>query len=132
MKQRQRFTHTVFVSTIFALFSLTTVSSQAKQYYKWVDSNGSTHYTTTPPPKNARSKSKVDTYGYRGSSTPTNQHAAQPPANANNQQNAPTNTQQNSPQNGQPVNNVPVVNPPQQQQPTVIPQNNTNSDTTLR
>lgn len=120
MKQRQRFTHTVFVSTIFALLSVTAATSHAKQYYKWVDSNGSTHYTTTPPPKNARSKSKVDTYGYRGSSTPTNQ------------QNAPANTQQNSPQNGQPVNNVPVVNPPQQQQPTVIPQNNTNSDTTLR
>ncbi|KKW81988.1 DUF4124 domain-containing protein [Acinetobacter bereziniae] len=128
MKQHQRFTHTVFVSTIFALLSVTTATSHAKQYYKWVDSNGSTHYTTTPPPKNARNKTKVDTYGYRGTPSPTNQPTAQQTAPQNN----PSNTQQNAPQNGQPVNNVPVVNPPQLQQPTVIPQNNTNSDSTLR
>ncbi|WP_336932808.1 DUF4124 domain-containing protein [Acinetobacter bereziniae] len=128
MKQHQRFTHTVFVSAIFAFLSVTTATSHAKQYYKWVDSNGSTHYTTTPPPKNARNKTKVDTYGYRGTPSPTNQPTGQQTAPQNN----PPNTQQNAPQNGQPVNNVPVVNPPQLQQPTVIPQNNTNSDSTLR
>ena len=30
--------------------------SFAKTYYKWVDSQGSTHYTTTPPPKTAKKK----------------------------------------------------------------------------
>jgi hypothetical protein len=32
--------------------------SFAKTYYKWVDSQGSTHYTTTPPPKTAKKKAK--------------------------------------------------------------------------
>ena len=35
----------------------------AKEYYKWVDAKGSTHYTITPPPKSAQKKGKVDTYG---------------------------------------------------------------------
>lgn len=42
---------------------LTTTQVSAKEYYKWVDSKGSTHYTTTPPPKNAQRKGKVSTYG---------------------------------------------------------------------
>ena len=37
--------------------------SFAKTYYKWVDSQGSTHYTTTPPPKGAKHLNKVSTYG---------------------------------------------------------------------
>ncbi|MNY94478.1 hypothetical protein D3C78_109080 [compost metagenome] len=41
--------------------------SFAKTYYKWVDSQGSTHYTTTPPPKTAKKKGKVDTYGWKNS-----------------------------------------------------------------
>ncbi|WP_353167918.1 DUF4124 domain-containing protein [Acinetobacter sp.] len=131
MKQHQRLTYTVFVSTIFALLSVTAVTSHAKQYYKWVDSNGSTHYTTTPPPKNARNKSKVDTYGYRGTSSPTNQPAAQPATPPNNQ----PNTQQNTPQQGQPANAAPVINPPNTQLPAVIPQDgqgSVNNDSILR
>jgi len=122
MKQRQRFAHTVFVSTIFALFSMVGVSaSHAKQYYKWVDSKGSTHYTTTPPPKNARSQSKVNTYGYHGDSRPANP--------------APT-PSQNQPQNGQPqgtqpVTPAPVVNPSNAQQPNVAPQNEQNTPPSL-
>ena len=46
--------------------------SYAKEYYKWVDSNGSTHYTATPPPKTAKNKGKIDTYGYYSPSTPQN------------------------------------------------------------
>jgi hypothetical protein len=41
----------------------------AKDYYKWVDANGSTHYTTTPPPKNAQKKGKIQTYGWANSSS---------------------------------------------------------------
>ncbi|MGN5766213.1 DUF4124 domain-containing protein [Acinetobacter calcoaceticus] len=37
--------------------------NQAQQYYKWIDANGSTHYTTTPPPKGAKRLDKVSTYG---------------------------------------------------------------------
>ncbi|MGO3384683.1 MAG: DUF4124 domain-containing protein [Acinetobacter guillouiae] len=126
MKQRQRFAHTVFVSTIFALFSVVGVStSYAKQYYKWVDSKGSTHYTTTPPPKNARSQSKVNTYGYHGDSRPTN---PAPTAQPNASQNQPQNGQ---PQGTQPVTPAPVVNPPNAQQPNVAPQNEQNTPPSL-
>lgn len=126
MKQRQRFAHTVFVSTIFALFSMVGVNaSHAKQYYKWVDSKGSTHYTTTPPPKNARSQSKVNTYGYHGDSRPTN---PAPTAQPNASQNQPQNGQ---PQGTQPVTPAPVVNPPNTQQPNVAPQNEQNTPPSL-
>ena len=122
MKQRQRFAHTAFVSTIFALFSVVGVSaSHAKQYYKWVDSKGSTHYTTTPPPKNARSQSKVNTYGYHGDSTPTNSAPTAQPHTPQNQ------LQNGQPQGTQPVTPAPVVNPPNTQQPNVVPQNGQNT-----
>lgn len=72
--------------TGLAFFSI--ASSSAKEYYKWVDSNGSTHYTTTPPPKAAKKKGKVDTYGWRGetttqSPTPQNEAATAPTNNQN-------------------------------------------------
>ncbi len=44
--------------------------SMAQDYYKWVDASGSTHYTKNPPPKNAKNKGKVETYGWHNS-TPT-------------------------------------------------------------
>ena len=52
--------------------------SFAKTYYKWVDSQGSTHYTTTPPPKTAKKKGKVDTYGWKNS--PQAASSESPPA----------------------------------------------------
>ncbi|OAL80033.1 hypothetical protein AY606_05175 [Acinetobacter sp. SFB] len=51
-------------------FSLSSTTGFAKEYYKWVDAKGSTHYTSTPPPKSAKKKGKVDTYGATHSSTP--------------------------------------------------------------
>jgi len=54
-------------SILYALTTTTILlcSSQnhAQQYYKWMDANGSTHYTTTPPPKGAKRLDKVSTYG---------------------------------------------------------------------
>lgn len=53
---------------------------QAQQYYKWMDKNGSTHYTTTPPPKSAKHLNKVSTYGSQPSlknSTPTSEQQSQ-------------------------------------------------------
>lgn len=49
----------------FAITAILLCSSQnhAQQYYKWMDANGSTHYTTTPPPKGAKRLDKVSTYG---------------------------------------------------------------------
>lgn len=35
---------------------------QAQNFYKWVDKNGSTHYTLTPPPANAKTVGQVPTY----------------------------------------------------------------------
>ncbi|WP_038344588.1 DUF4124 domain-containing protein [Acinetobacter sp. A47] len=63
--------------------------NQAQQYYKWMDANGSTHYTTTPPPKGAKRLDKVSTYG---SSHSVKQHPSQPEtpaANANTASPAP-------------------------------------------
>lgn len=54
--------------------------SQAQQYYKWMDKNGSTHYTTTPPPKSAKHLNKVSTYGSQSSvknSTPPPEQQSQ-------------------------------------------------------
>ena len=50
------------------LLLLATFSSSqmlmAKEYYKWIDSQGSTHYSANPPPLSAKHKAKIDTYGY--------------------------------------------------------------------
>ena len=57
----------------FALASMALLSlnTHAQEFYKWVDSNGSTHYTTTPPPKakGVKQKGKIDTYGAQKSSS---------------------------------------------------------------
>lgn len=52
--------------------------SFAKTYYKWVDNQGSTHYTTTPPPKAAKKQGKIDTYGWNNSPQAASSEA--PPA----------------------------------------------------
>ncbi|MDM1718826.1 DUF4124 domain-containing protein [Acinetobacter towneri] len=81
-------------ASLILIFATSAVS--AKQYYKWVDVNGSTHYTTTLPPKTAKKKGKVDTYGWRNSAptvaTPANpaDNPAPTAANATNQQATPT------------------------------------------
>lgn len=55
--------------TASLMLSLSSTTSFAKEYYKWVDAKGSTHYSTTPPPKSAKKKGKVDTYGSSHSSS---------------------------------------------------------------
>ena len=54
----------IFYSQV--LFSTTLY---AQSFYKWIDKNGSTHYTKTPPPKNSKNLGQVETYGYRTSTT---------------------------------------------------------------
>jgi cytoskeletal protein RodZ len=49
---------------------------QAQSFYKWVDSKGSTHYTTTAPPQNAKKIGKVSTY--KDSSTSTEPSSSAP------------------------------------------------------
>lgn len=62
-------------------FIFCSTSSFAEDFYKWVDANGSTHYTRTPPPKHIRHKTVVETYGWK---TPTNA-PSQSPVPTNNQ-----------------------------------------------
>jgi len=62
----------ISISTAFILLS---PSSFAQDYYKWVDSKGSTHYTKTPPPASAKKKAKVETYGWKNSA-PTSSGAS--------------------------------------------------------
>ena len=59
-----------------SVVALASANVMAKQYYKWVDANGSTQYTTTPPPKNAKKHGKVDTYGWRNSAPTTSAQTA--------------------------------------------------------
>nr|WP_312326109.1 DUF4124 domain-containing protein [Acinetobacter oleivorans] len=65
------------VATAILVYS---TQSQAQQYYKWMDKNGSTHYTTTPPPKSAKHLNKVSTYGSQSfvkNSTPSSEQQSQ-------------------------------------------------------
>ncbi|ENX44649.1 DUF4124 domain-containing protein [Acinetobacter sp. NIPH 2100] len=78
---------------IISTTALLLCSSQnyAQQYYKWVDANGSTHYTTTPPPKGTKRLDKVSTYGNnRQTTNPSHQtNQAAPEATPNTQQHIP-------------------------------------------
>ncbi|MFC2994647.1 DUF4124 domain-containing protein [Acinetobacter sichuanensis] len=66
--QKPKHLYTKIISTTFLVLSLSATSqSFAKQYYKWVDHQGATHYTETPPPKNAKSRTTVTTYGHNAS-----------------------------------------------------------------
>ena len=81
-------------------------STFAQNFYKWVDAKGSTHYTATPPPSNAKKKSKVETYGWKTTPTVKTNTASE-------------NEQAATPQNTPPTN---TANNNQQTQPTPIPQ----------
>ncbi|QIO06892.1 DUF4124 domain-containing protein [Acinetobacter shaoyimingii] len=104
--------------TVLSVFTLNSTSVVAAEYYKWVDSKGTTHYSKTPPPKSAKKRTTVKTYGYRGDSST----AATPVNNVENQnqpavvenQNTPTVVEQTPPQVVIPVNPQNVeVSPPQ-------------------
>lgn len=66
------------ISALALIFSAQ--SSFAQNFYKWVDANGSTHYTAAPPPKSAQKKGKIETYGWKNSSpaAPVSQGEVQP------------------------------------------------------
>lgn len=42
--------------------AITTHSAMATDFYRWVDKNGTTHYTKTPPPKGGKLVGKTETY----------------------------------------------------------------------
>ncbi|WP_298142084.1 DUF4124 domain-containing protein [uncultured Acinetobacter sp.] len=83
---------TIYIQKLLLITALMCSSSalMAQSFYKWVDQHGSTHYTTTPPPKNAKKLSKVDTYHHPQSKAtkpaqPSNQNPNTPPQTAPNQ-----------------------------------------------
>lgn len=94
--------------------------AQAQKFYKWVDSSGSTHYTTTPPPRNAKKLGNVSTYNDTPSGqsyTPTpppesttqasNQPATNQPANrqaSNQSSNSSESERPSTPTQNQPNN----------------------------
>ena len=81
---------TAKLSTLLALslcslgFSYT---AHAQKFHKWLDANGSTHYTTTPPPSNAKRLGNVVTYNDRSShiSSPLSEEASAESSGSNNQ-----------------------------------------------
>ncbi|MFX4309462.1 DUF4124 domain-containing protein [Acinetobacter soli] len=62
--------------------AFTTNTLYAQSYYKWIDAQGSTHYTKTPPPKGARKQGKVDTYSSTSSTSAATSSPASTPATA--------------------------------------------------
>ncbi|MCU4424901.1 DUF4124 domain-containing protein [Acinetobacter sp. WU_MDCI_Abxb74] len=71
---------TISYMTLTIVILIYSSQSQAQQYYKWMDKSGSTHYTTTPPPKSAKHLNKVSTYGSQSSlknSAPTSEQQPQ-------------------------------------------------------
>lgn len=64
--------------------AFTTHTLYAQSYYKWIDAQGSTHYTRTPPPKGVKKRGKVDTYSSTSSTSPaTSNHTTPPTATTN-------------------------------------------------
>ncbi|MFW1753215.1 DUF4124 domain-containing protein [Acinetobacter wanghuae] len=78
------------------LLSSVSSTSFATDYYKWVDSKGTTHYTKTPPPASAKKKAKVETYGWKNSAPTLPRTAEQPADESNTPQQVPV--QQSTPQ----------------------------------
>ena len=67
---KHKFFNTFGLGITIALTAMSSLSSAA-EYYKWVDSKGTTHYTKTPPPATAKKKAKVETYGWKSPEQPT-------------------------------------------------------------
>lgn len=75
---------------LIGLIILFPMNSHAQKFYKWVDSKGSTHYTTTPPPKNSKKVGSINTYNDLPSgSIPTQSNTTPTQSNPAEQQNAP-------------------------------------------
>ena len=94
------------------LMGLSQISSAQPDYYKWVDAHGSTHYTTTPPPKakGVKTRGKVQTHGWATTPAPattntnnnntSQKNTSQPATNhasSTQNQSVPVNNQENLP-----------------------------------
>lgn len=121
-------------SALSVLFILgATQFSHAEKFYKWVDAKGSTHYTTTPPPKNAKKLGKVSTYNDLSSSAVANNNAnRETPNTATDSNNATSATPANNatPNNNAPTNTAPTSNTSNSNNPERIPLPKVTSDPT--
>ena len=92
--QKQKWFYSKIITTTFLVLTLgSTSQSFAQQYYKWVDHQGSTHYTETPPPKNAKNKTTITTYGHHVSPSAPSTAPVTPQTSQNHVELAkPTNT----------------------------------------
>lgn len=52
----------LFNYLVLSLILFASACIHAQDFYKWGDANGSTHYTSTPPPKNAKRLGSISTY----------------------------------------------------------------------
>ncbi|MBJ9986798.1 DUF4124 domain-containing protein [Acinetobacter sp. S40] len=104
-------------SVVMATLMLFATQNHAEQYYKWVDSKGSTHYTATPPPKGSKKQGQVNTYGHTPRPTQNNE--------SNHQQTQPNTENGNKNQPATPAVNTPQITPkPEQSAPSVAPRTN--------
>lgn len=85
-------------STVLMSLMLFATQNHAEQYYKWVDNTGSTHYTTTPPPKGSKKQGQVKTYGHTPQPTPNNESSNSPNDNKNSPHSSPMNMSPQHPQ----------------------------------
>lgn len=107
--------------------------TQAQKFYKWVDAKGSTHYTTTPPPKNAKKLGKISTYNDLSSSAVANNNAnRETPNTATDSNNATSATPANNatPNNNAPTDTAPTSNTSNSNNPERIPLPKVTSDPT--
>ncbi|WP_130804337.1 DUF4124 domain-containing protein [Acinetobacter ihumii] len=120
MAQHVCYRRKVFVigqCAVVAGLMLLATQNHAEQYYKWVDSKGSTHYTTTPPPKGSKKQGQVKTYGQTSRPSQNNEsnHQQNPTHSENGTKNQPS----------APVNNAPQLMPKSEQTtPSVAPATN--------
>ena len=54
----------------------------AQDFYKWVDANGSTHYTLSPPPHNTKKLGSISTYQNTAEQPRKNVNPPQPTGNS--------------------------------------------------
>ena len=73
-------TKTFALSALFSALVLST-TVQAQTFHKWVDKDGSTHYTLTPPPPHAKPVGKVPTYSDKPSQQNVNTSQTTPSNN---------------------------------------------------
>lgn len=73
---------TLLTAAMVALSLAMALPSSAAKYYKWVDSNGVTHYDTTPPKDQQTTEVKASSRGATPVATGTTEEQAADPAAA--------------------------------------------------